>query len=77
MRLFSTDGSPSLAPSLTIDEARKVSSLLVCPAIDVLSFLDAVLWEGTHHSLSQLIKLAVVAALCMNEEVSTCKQSDK
>ena len=74
MRLFSPDGSPSFSPSLTIDEARKVSSLLVRPAIDVLSFLDAALWEGAHHSLSQLIKLAVVAALSMNEDVSTCKQ---
>ena len=76
MWLFSTDGSPSSAPSLTVDEAREVSSLLVSPAIDVLSFLDATLWEGAHHSLGQLIKLAVVAALSMNEDVSTCKQSE-
>ena len=66
---------PGLAPSsLTIDEAREIPSLLVSPAIDILGFLDAALWEGAHHSLGQLVQFTVVAALGVNKYVSTCKQ---
>lgn len=79
MMLFLIDRSltllPGLAPSsLTINEAREIPSLLVSPAIDVLGFLDAALWEGAHHSLGQLVQFTVVTAFGVNKDVSTCKQ---
>ena len=37
-------GANSRKP-FTVDEPREISSLLVGPAIDVLCFVDATLWE--------------------------------
>ena len=44
---------------------------MVGPAVDILSFLDAAFRKGAEEQLCQLIQLTVVAALRMNEYITT------
>ena len=60
---------PQLA--LTVDEAWQIPALLVGPTVDILSLFYAAPWEWQNHELSQLIQFAVVAALGVDEDVTT------